>query len=412
MWGVGCHEVTRINAINVKLRMLVTRHNQAGDQASVPKAPFRGLGGKQFFSFVRKEFYHIFRDKRTMFILLGTPIAQIVIFGFALTNEVKNATIAVFDQSKDAATESLIEELNASQYFDIGKYPTSYREIEREFKTGSIKLAVVLPAHFNEDLQHYNKAQLQLIADASDPNVANTLTNYATAIIMDFQERITNDRKLPYTINTEMKMLYNPELKGAYNFVPGVMAMVLLLVCTMMTAITIVKEKEMGTLEVMLVSPMKPLMIVIAKAVPYMMLSVINIASILLLSVFVLGVPINGNLALLAFESILFTLVCLSLGLLISSAAESQQIAMFISLVALFLPTVMLSGFMFPVENMPVALRVISNIVPAKWYYTIVRSVMIKGTGLETIWKETLILAGMMLFFLSMAIKRFKIRLE
>ena len=367
---------------------------------------------KQFFSFVRKEFYHIFRDKRTMFILLGMPIAQIVIFGFALTNEVKNATIAVFDQSKDAATASLIEELNASQYFEIGKYPGSYKEIEREFKTGSIKLAVVLPAHFNEDLQHYNKAQVQLIADASDPNVANTLTNYARAIIMDYQNRITNDRKLPYTINPEMKMLYNPELKGAYNFVPGVMAMVLLLVCTMMTAITIVKEKEMGTLEVMLVSPMKPLMIVIAKAVPYMMLSVINIASILLLSVFVLGVPINGNLALLALESILFTLVCLSLGLLISSAAESQEIAMFISLVALFLPTVMLSGFMFPVENMPLALRVISNIVPAKWYYTIVRSVMIKGTGLTTIWKETLILAGMMLFFLGMAIKRFKIRLE
>jgi ABC-2 type transport system permease protein len=362
---------------------------------------------KQFFSFVRKEFHHIFRDKRTMFILLGTPIAQIVIFGFALTNEVKNATIAVFDQSKDAATTSLIEELNASQYFDVGKYPTSYAEIERAFKTGSIKLAVVLPANFNEDLQHYNKAQVQLIADASDPNVANTLTNYATAIIMDYQKRITNDRKLPYTINTETKMLYNPELKGAYNFVPGVMAMVLLLVCTMMTAITIVKEKEMGTMEVMLVSPMKPLMIVIAKAVPYMLLSAINIASILLLSVFVLDVPINGSLALLAFESILFTL-----GLLISSAAESQQIAMFMSLVGLFLPTVMLSGFMFPVENMPLALRVISNVVPAKWYYTIVRSVMIKGTGLVTIWKETLILAGMMLFFLIMAIKSFKIRLE
>jgi drug efflux transport system permease protein len=366
---------------------------------------------KQFFSFVRKEFYHIFRDKRTMFILLGMPIAQIVIFGFALTNEVKNATIAVFDQSKDAATTSLIEELNASQYFDVGKYPGSYAEIERAFKSGTVKLAVVLPAHFNEDLQHFNKAQVQLIADASDPNVANTLTNYATAIIMDYQDRITHDRKLPYTINTEMKMLYNPELKGAYNFVPGVMAMVLLLVCTMMTAITIVKEKEMGTMEVMLASPVKPLMIVIAKAVPYMLLSAINIASILLLSVFVLGVPINGNIGLLVFESILFTLVSLSLGLLISSAAQSQQIAMFISLVGLFLPTVMLSGFMFPVENMPLPLRIISNVVPAKWYYTIVRSVMIKGTGLITVWRETLILAAMMLFFLTMAIKRFKIRL-
>lgn len=374
-------------------------------------APFRTSGGKQFFSFVRKEFYHIFRDKRTMFILLGMPIAEIVIFGFALTNEVKNSDIAVFDQSKDAATASLIVELDASRYFEVREHISSYGQIERAFKTGKIKLAVVLPPHFNEDLQHFNKAQVQLIADASDPNVANTLTNYATAIIMDFQQRITNDRKLPYTITTEMKMLYNPELKGAYNFVPGVMAMVLLLVCTMMTAITIVKEKEMGTMEVMLVSPMKPLMIVIAKAVPYALLSAINIASILLLSVFVLGVPINGSLGLLAFESILFTLVSLSLGLLISSAAESQQIAMFISLVGLFLPTIMLSGFMFPVENMPVLLRIISNVVPAKWYYTIVRSVMIKGTGLITVWKETLILAGMMLFFLTMAIKSFKIRL-
>jgi ABC-2 type transport system permease protein len=366
---------------------------------------------KQFLAFVKKEFYHIFRDKRTMFILLGMPIVQIIIFGFALTNEVKNSGIAVFDQSKDAATTSLIAEIEASRYFDIKQNLFSYSEIDKIFKEGKIRLAIVLPPHFNEDLQHFNKAQVQLIADASDPNVASTLTNYASAIIMDFQQRITADRKLPYTIDTEMKMLYNPELKGAYNFVPGVMAMVLLLVCTMMTAITIVKEKEMGTMEVMLVSPMKPLMVVIAKAVPYLMLSVINIASILLLSVFVLGVPVNGSLVLLGFESILFTLVSLSLGLLISSGAESQQTAMFISLVALFLPTIMLSGFMFPVENMPLLLRVVSNIVPAKWYYTIVKSVMIKGSGLQIIWKETLILAGMMLFFLSVAIKNFKIRL-
>ncbi len=367
---------------------------------------------KQFLSFVKKEFHHIFRDKRTMFILLGMPIVQIVIFGFALTNEVKNSKIAVFDQSKDAATMSLIAEMDASRYFDVKQNLFSYGEIEKIFREGKIKLAVVFPPHFNEDLQHFNKAQVQLIADASDPNVANTLTNYASAIIMDYQQRVTNDRKLPYTIDTEMKMLYNPELKGAYNFVPGVMAMVLLLVCTMMTAITIVKEKEMGTMEVMLVSPMKPLMVVIAKAVPYLMLSVINIASILVLSVFVLGVPVNGSLALLAFESILFTLVSLSLGLLISSGAESQQTAMFISLVALFLPTIMLSGFMFPVENMPLLLRVVSNVVPAKWYYTIVKSVMIKGSGLHIIWKETLILTGMMLFFIVVAIKNFKIRLE
>jgi len=367
---------------------------------------------KQFFAFVKKEFFHIWRDKRTMFILLGMPVVQIIIFGFALTNEVKNANIAILDNSKDAATASLTAQLDASRYFALEKNIVTYKQIEEEFRKGKIKLAIVFPQHFGEDLQHFNKAQIQLIADAADPNTASQLTNYATAIINDYQNRITNDRKLPYTINTEMRMLYNPQLKGAFNFVPGVMAMVLLLVCTMMTAITIVKEKEMGTMEVMLVSPMRPQLVVLAKAVPYLLLSTINITSILLLSVFALEVPINGSIMLLGFESILFTLVSLSLGLLISSGATSQQTAMFISLVALFLPTIMLSGFMFPVENMPLPLRIISNIVPAKWFYSIVKSVMIKGLGIDGVWKETLILAGMMTFFLTMAIKKFKIRLE
>lgn len=366
----------------------------------------------QFLSFVKKEFLHIWRDKRTMFILLGMPIFQIVIFGFALTNEVKNSKIAVLDQSKDAASVSLIQELDASRYFDVQQNLTSYKEIETAFRKGKIKLAVVLPGQFDEDLQHINKASVQLIADASDPNVASTLTNYATAVIMDFQSRITSNKKLPYSINVETRMLYNPQLKGAYNFVPGVMAMVLLLVCTMMTAITIVREKEMGTMEVMLVSPMKPQMVVFSKAVPYLLLSAVNITSILLLSVFVLEVPINGSLALLAAESILFTLVALSLGLLISTITDSQQAAMFIALVGMFLPTVMLSGFMFPIENMPAPLRLFSNIVPAKWFYIIVRSVMIKGLGIAGVWKETLVLVGMLLFFLTVAVKRFKIRLQ
>ncbi|MGF2411944.1 ABC transporter permease [Ferruginibacter sp.] len=366
---------------------------------------------KQFFAFVKKEFFHIWRDKQTMFILLGMPVVQIVIFGFALTNEVKNANIAVLDYSKDAATTSLISEFNASRYFDVEKNLVNYGQVGKEFKKGKIKLAIIFPPNFNEDLQHFNKAQVQLIADASDPNVANTLTGYASAIIIDYQNRITSNRKLPYTINTEMRMLYNPQLKGAFNFVPGVMAMVLLLVCTMMTAITIVKEKEMGTMEIILVSPMRPQIVVIAKAVPYLLLSVINIISILLLSVYALEVPINGSIFLLFFESILFILVSLSLGLLISAGVASQQTAMFISLVALFLPTLMLSGFMFPIENMPLPLRTMSNIVPAKWYYSIVKSVMIKGLGIKDIWKETLILFGMMIFFLTMAIKKFKIRL-
>lgn len=366
---------------------------------------------KQFISFVKKEFHHIFRDKRTMIILLAMPVVQIIIFGFALTNEVKNSRIAVWDQSKDAATASLISKLEASRYFEVEQLITGPGEVEKIFQKGKVKLALVIPPHFNEDLLHFNKAQVQLIADASDPNVANTLTTYASAIIQDYQSVITQDKKLPYTIETRVRMLYNPELKGAYNFVPGVMAMVLLLVCTMMTAITIVRERETGTMEIMLVSPAKPFKIIIAKAVPYFLLSAVNIASILLLSVFVLEVPVKGSLALLVGESLLFTLVSLALGLLISTKVATQQTALFISLVGLLLPTVMLSGFMFPIENMPLPLRTVSHLVPARWFYNIVRSVMIKGTGIEAVWKDTLILAGMLIVFAGLAIKNFKIRL-
>jgi ABC-2 type transport system permease protein len=346
-----------------------------------------------------------------MFILLGMPVVQILIFGFALTNEVKNSKFAVLDQSHDAASAQLVQRMEASQYFEGNARLCNYADITSTFREGKIKLALVIPPNFAEDLVHFNKAQLQLVADASDPNVANTLVNYAGAIINDYQNSVNNGQALPYTIHVEQRMLYNPQLKGAYNFVPGVMAMVLLLVCTMMTAITIVKEKETGTMEIMLVSPLQPIKIVLAKAVPYLLLSVVNIISILLLSVFILDVPIQGNVALLMFESILFTLVSLSLGLLISASCETQQTAMFISLIGMFLPTVMFSGFMFPVENMPKPMQVISNIVPAKWYYIIVRSVMIKGVGFNAIWKETLVLTGMMFFFLAMAIRNFKIRL-
>jgi len=366
---------------------------------------------KQFTAFVKKEFHHILRDRRTLFILLGMPVMQIIIFGFALTNEVKNSRIAVLDQAHDAASASLLSELEASRYFDIEKNIYTYDDIERSFKEGKIRLAMVLPQRFGEDILHFNKTQIQLVADASDPNVASTLTTYASSVIQDYLKRITNDRKLPYTINTELRMLYNPQLKGAYSFVPGVMAMVLMLVCTLMTAITVVREKEIGTMEIMLVSPMRPLKIIIAKAVPYLLLSIINIGSILLLSVFVLDVPINGSLTLLVFESILFTLTCLAFGLLISASTDSQQTAMFIALVGMFLPTVMLSGFMFPIENMPTPLRIFSNVVPAKWYYRIVKNVMIKGVGIESVWKETLVLAGMMVALLGLAIKKFKIRL-
>jgi ABC-2 type transport system permease protein len=347
-----------------------------------------------------------------MLILFGMPLMQILIFGFALTNEVKNTRIAILDNSKDETTQAIIHQLEASRYFDIVTNIPSYAALEPTFREGKIKLAVIFPENFQAELLHTNHGAIQLIADATDPNVANTLVNYASAIIMDYQQSIRGQQEFPYRINTEMRMLYNPQMKGSYNFVPGVMAMVLMLVCAMMTSISIVREKELGTMEVILVSPIVPIRVVIAKMVPYFLLSTVNIASILLLSVFVLEVPINGSLVLLVSECLLFTVTVLALGLLISSAADSQQTAMLISLMGMFLPTVMLSGFMFPIENMPVPLQVISNIVPSKWFYYIVKNVMIKGLGFEHVWKETLILLGMTVFFMVVSIKKFKTRLE
>lgn len=362
--------------------------------------------------FVKKEFFHLWRDKRTLLILFGMPLMQILIFGFALTNEVKNTRIGILDNSKDETTRAIIDELQASRYFDLFEVINSYAGLEPAFRAGKIKLAVIFPENFQSQLDHGNSAAVQLIGDATDPNIATTLINYASSVIMDFQAKMRGQAQYPYTINAEVRMLYNPQLKGSYNFVPGVMAMVLMLVCAMMTSISIVREREMGTMEVILVSPIVPIRVVIAKMIPYFILSGINIASILLLSVFVLDVPIQGNLALLVSECLLFTITVLTLGLLISSVAGSQQVAMLISLMGLFLPTIMLSGFMFPVENMPIALQVLSNIVPAKWFYYIVKNIMIKGLGFEHVWRETLILSGMTIFFMAVSIKNFKTRLE
>ena len=366
---------------------------------------------KQFLIFVKKEWLHIWRDRRTLFILIWMPIVQIILYGFALTNEVKNSNIAIFDQSRDVSTLQITDEIAASRYFNLVKNVYSYNDIGKTFRQGKIRMAIVFPKNFRYDLLHSNRAQIQLIADASDPNTANTLTNYAGAIINDYQQSLNQNQDLPYTINTQVRMLYNPELKGAYSFVPGVMALVLMIVCAMMTSIAIVKEKEMGTMEVILVSPLKPFRIIIAKTIPYLVVSLFNIICILLLSVYVLDVPIAGNLGLLMAESTLFTITSLSVGILISNFAKTQQTAMFTSLMSLFLPTLLFSGFLFPIENMPVPLQVISNIVPSKWYYIIVKDVMIKGLGFGAVWQETLILVAMTTVLLGISIYKFKIRL-
>jgi len=366
---------------------------------------------KQLLIFIKKEFFHILRDPRSMLVLLGMPVVQIILFGFAITNEIRNANIAVLDNSKDEATQKIISRLEGNTYFKIYKDIKNNDGIYPAFKSGKIKLAVIFQPNFQQELLHTNKAQIQLIADASDPNNATTLTNYVSSIILDYQSDLNKLNKLPYTINTELKMLYNPQLKGIYSSVPGVMGLILMLISAMMTSIAIVKEKEIGTMEVLLVSPIKPWLIIISKVIPYFILSFVNVATILLLSVYVLGMPVEGSIILIFIMSSLYIFCSLALGILISTSVKTQEAAMLASLMGLMLPVMLLSGYIFPVANMPVILQVISNIIPAKWYIIIVKQVMIKGLGLADIWKETLILLGMTSFFILISIKRFKTRL-
>lgn len=367
---------------------------------------------KQFLIFIKKEFAHVLRDRKTLLILFGMPVVQILIFGFALTNEVKNARIVIMDQANDPASQRIISKIEASRYFEVGKTVMNHQQMENALKQGDIRLAVIFPANFNNELLDQNNARIQVIADASDPNYATTLTSYISAIIQDYLAELNKTNNVPYRIKPEIRFLYNPQLKGAANFVPGVMALVLMLVCVMMTAVSIVKEKETGTMEILLVSPISPLKVIVSKAVPYLILSMVNVISILLLSVFVLDLPINGSILLLFAESVLFIITCLTLGIFISVKTNTMQAAMLISLMGMLLPTILFSGFMFPIENMPVPLQLFSNIIPAKWYYIIVKDIMIKGLGFGAIWKETLILAGITIFLLIISLKSFKIRLS
>jgi ABC-2 type transport system permease protein len=367
-----------------------------------------------FWAFVRKEFIHVLRDKKSLFILLGLPVMMILIFGFALSNEVKESNIYILDYAHDEASHQLTERWANSRYFEVKGFLKSPKEIEGVFKRNEARMVVIFPRNFQQQLLHQNKTEIQLIGDASDANTANTVINYASSIIRDYQMEINQTvlASLPLNISIKTQMLYNPKLESAYNFVPGVMTLILILLSAMMTSVAIVKEKEMGTLELVLVSPTRPLLMILSKAVPYLLLSFTDLLIILTLARFVLGIPINGSLPLLLAVCLLYIMTALALGLLISTVTQSQQVAMFVSLVGLLMPALIFSGFMFPLENMPYPLQVISNIIPTRWFYIIVQSIMIKGLGFFSIWKEILILGLMTVVFIGLSLRNFKVRLQ
>lgn len=367
---------------------------------------------KQIFAFIKKEVYHVLRDRKTLLVLIGMPVVQIILFGFALSNEVKNTKIVVWNQDGSSISSIIISTINESRYFEVVKSVQSNTEIENTLRAGKAKGVLIIPANFENDLLHQNQVDLQLVTDGIDPNVASTIQTYLAAIMQDFRNNYFGELKLPKTINSEIRMMYNPQLKGAYTFVPGVIAMILMIICTLMTSVSIVKEKELGNMELLLVSPTNPLTIIFSKTIPYLILSLIIVTIILVLSVTLLDVPIRGSLILLYTVSLIFIVASLALGMVISTFTNSQQVAMLISLMGLMLPTIMFGGFMFPIENMPLPLQVVSNIVPAKWFYYAINGIMIKGLGLGSIFKEVLILIGYGIVFLTISYKKFDIRLS
>lgn len=360
--------------------------------------------------FIRKEFFHIFRDRKTLLLIFGMPVAQLLLFGFVVTNEIKDAKIAVYDQSKDYLSLQLVNKLVSSGYFILSDNLSNASQIDEVLKAGKAQLVVSIQPNFAAEFQKQGVASVQLNADASEPNTASILTAYASAIISDFAAE-NSGMPQQTLVSVQSRMLYNPELKSVFMFVPGTMALILMLITAMMTSISIAREKEMGTMEVLLVSPLKPWQIVLGKVFPYIGLGFANALLIIILGYFVFMLPLRGSMVLLLLVTLLFIILALSLGILISTVSKTQQVAMFLSMFALLLPTILLSGFIFPIENMPVPLQWLSLIMPPRWFISALKTIMIKGEGLAFVYKEILVMLGMTIAFLSLSIKKFKIRL-
>ena len=359
---------------------------------------------KQFIAFVIKETKHILRDKRTMLILFGMPVVMMLLFGFAITTDVKNVRTVVVTSEMSPRTQQAVERLAQSEYFVITQTVNTPREAEQLIRSQKADMALVF----------VQNRGMQIMVDGSDPNMAQQWTTYAL-------QTIAADRSAPATLHAakndspitiHTSLLYNPQMKSAYNFVPAIMGMLLMLICAMMTSISIVREKEKGTMEALLVSPVRPLMVIIAKAVPYLILAFGILITILLMARFVLGVPLAGSLLWILAVSTLYILLALSLGLLISNVAQTQLVALLLSAMVLLMPVVMLSGMLFPVESMPTILQWISAIVPPRYYIQAMRKLMIMGVGIGEVAHEVAVLAVMTVVLLAIALKKFNVRLE
>ena len=364
-----------------------------------------------FAAFVLKEAKHVLRDRRSLLILLGLPVAMMILFGFALSNEVRDSRFVVVDRHPDTTTTALVDRLDRSRYFTFAGRAENMADVDAWFRRGEARLALIFAADFDHDLRHQGHSQLRLVADASDANTADIIIQYARIVIQQFQSEVATQAKAAPGISVEARMLYNPQMKSSYMFVPGVMTLILMLLGAMMTSVSIVREKERGTMEILLVSPIHPLLVIVGKAAPYVLLCLTDVAIILVLAYGLLDMPPGANIPLLMGESGLFIVTTLALGLVISNLVQEQQTAMFVSLVGMLMPSLVFSGFMFPIENMPLPLQLLSYVVPTRWFYLIASNIMIKHLGFSAVVQPTLVLVFMTLVLLGIAWRTFKQRL-
>ena len=363
-------------------------------------------------AFVRKELHHILRDRQTLVILLLMPLVQVLLFGYALRTDVRHLRVALVDPTPDAVTLRLRNRLEATPRFRIVSVAASTRALEGQFQRRSADVAIVLPNAFADALARGDRTPVLLVTDESDPNSGTTMQSYVRAALADFERELATPGRGAVHIDVASRMRFNPTLESANLFVPGLIALVLTLVSALMTAISLSREKEQGTLEVLLVSPLRPWQIIVGKVLPYLALGFVITCLVLLAARVVFDVPMRGSVALLLGESVLYTIVSLALGVLVAARTSSQRAAMLSALVATMMPTALLSGMIFPITSMPTWLQPLTNVVPARWFIIIARGIMLKGVGLDYLWHETAVLAGMALLLLVAATRSFHARLD
>jgi len=361
-------------------------------------------------AFMVKEVRHVLRDRQTLAILILMPLVQVVLFGYALRNDIRDIRVAIVDPSPDDLTLDLESRLAGNGRFTVVATPRTADDVGALFRRGAADVALVLEPRFGRELREGRPARLLLVADASDPNTGSTMRAYTATVIAEWERELasagTGIRIVP-----EVKMRFNPTLESVNLFVPGLMAFVLTIVASLMTTISLSREKESGTLEVLLVSPLRPKQIIVGKVVPYLGLGLANVLTVLAAARLLFGVPLRGNVWLLLGESLLYIFVSLGLGVFIAARAPSQRAAMIAALIGTMLPNALLSGMIFPIASMPAWLQPFTLVVPARWFVEIVRGIMLKGTGLEYLWEPTLVLLGMTAGFVLLAIRSFKPRL-